>query len=82
MDSAARGPGHERASRPWGTTTDGKEVVAVWTPGVVYPFHFRLLESGATGALGDSFALIALMSAVKLWQPGYETADTPMREWL
>ncbi|KAI0838012.1 hypothetical protein F5Y06DRAFT_269569 [Hypoxylon sp. FL0890] len=69
------GEGGERSTRAANTTSDGKEVVAVfahntsWSMNKVFKFQF--LESGATGVLGDRFALIALMTALKIWYIEY-----------
>ncbi|XXH05722.1 hypothetical protein Hte_012158 [Hypoxylon texense] len=71
LSSEATGQGGERAARSSGATSDGKEVVAVWSHSSSWSaskvFKFQFLESGATGVLGDSFALIALASALKVW---------------
>ncbi|KAI1472365.1 uncharacterized protein F4812DRAFT_408631 [Daldinia caldariorum] len=52
-------------------TSDGKEVVAVWTVNGSWSMNkfckFQFLESGATGVLGDAFALVALVSGLKIW---------------
>ncbi|KAI1803758.1 hypothetical protein F4811DRAFT_523452 [Daldinia bambusicola] len=52
-------------------TSDGKEVVAVWTVNSSWSMNkfckFQFLESGATGVLGDAFALAALVSGLKIW---------------
>ncbi|KAI0112938.1 hypothetical protein F4814DRAFT_420058 [Daldinia grandis] len=53
------------------STSDGKEIVAVWTlngkPSMNKFCKFQFLESGATGVLGDTFALAALISGLKIW---------------
>ncbi|KAL4728477.1 hypothetical protein ACLX1H_005224 [Fusarium chlamydosporum] len=56
-----------------GYTSDGKEVVAVWgnancwkTMSGVGEFQFR--GSGATGELGNMWALMAVMSCMSIWQ--------------
>lgn len=55
------------------STSDGKEVVAVWArTGLWTSLHdvgeFQLLGSGATGELGDRWAVMALMSILCIWQ--------------
>ncbi|KAI1378959.1 hypothetical protein F4677DRAFT_410160 [Hypoxylon crocopeplum] len=75
LSSSAVGQGGERASRSEGATSDGKEVVAAWSYNSSWSaskvFKFQYLESGATGVLGDSFALAALMTALKIWYMEY-----------
>ncbi|KAI1141079.1 hypothetical protein F5Y05DRAFT_298787 [Hypoxylon sp. FL0543] len=69
------GKGGERSSRAANTTSDGKEVVAVFAQNTGWSmykvFKFQFLESGATGVLGDRFALTALMTALKIWYIEY-----------
>ncbi|KAI0181410.1 hypothetical protein GGR52DRAFT_524318 [Hypoxylon sp. FL1284] len=51
-------------------SSDGKEVVASWawnSGSLTKKFKFQFLGSGATGELGDRFALVALASALKIW---------------
>ncbi|KAI1771710.1 hypothetical protein F4818DRAFT_428810 [Hypoxylon cercidicola] len=71
LGSSATGQGGERPARSSGATSDGKEVVAAWSHSTSWSaskvFKFQFLESGATGVLGESFALIALASALKIW---------------
>ncbi|OTA91926.1 hypothetical protein M434DRAFT_396870 [Hypoxylon sp. CO27-5] len=65
------GKGGRRDKRHKGETSDGKEVVAVWTFSRSY-FKFKVLGSGALD-LGGEFALVALMTALDLVclnQPG------------
>jgi hypothetical protein len=63
--------GGSRDVRPHGETSDGREIVAVWADNSSWSrskigkFHF--LGAGATGALGDAWALVAVMSALRLW---------------
>ncbi|KAF4446242.1 hypothetical protein F53441_10084 [Fusarium austroafricanum] len=56
-----------------GYTSDGKEVVAVWGSTSCFKsmtgvgeIHFR--GSGATGELGQQWALMAVMSCMSIWQ--------------
>ncbi|KAI2619643.1 hypothetical protein GGR54DRAFT_602887 [Hypoxylon sp. NC1633] len=71
LGSAATGGGGERATRSEGATSDGKEVVAAWSYNsswsVKKMFRFQFFESGATGVLGDQFALAALVTALRIW---------------
>ncbi|KAH7024593.1 uncharacterized protein B0I36DRAFT_331675 [Microdochium trichocladiopsis] len=55
-------------------TSDGKEVVAVfarvvgWGGGDGTRMRFRYLGTGASGLLGDRWALMAAITAIRLWQ--------------
>ncbi|KAI0910997.1 hypothetical protein F4823DRAFT_587699 [Ustulina deusta] len=53
-----------------GQSSDGKEVVAVWS-GVSMSLskvlRFRFLGSGADGSLGDRWAVMAVASALAIW---------------
>ncbi|KAI1767468.1 hypothetical protein GGR53DRAFT_481993 [Hypoxylon sp. FL1150] len=76
-----RGPGGGRGGkrdvRQEGETSDGREIVAVWStvdsriPEVFWnkkrPFTFQLCGSATTGELGDDFSLVALMTALKIY---------------
>ncbi|KAI1089527.1 hypothetical protein F5B19DRAFT_466942 [Rostrohypoxylon terebratum] len=70
LDGAAAGPGGARAVRGEGESSDGKEVVAVYTANAHFSrnkiFKFQFLESGATGILGEKFALAAVITACKI----------------
>ncbi|KAI0883997.1 uncharacterized protein GGS22DRAFT_166621 [Annulohypoxylon maeteangense] len=70
LGSDSLGPGGERASRSTGASSDGKEVVAVYTANGSFSrnkvFKFQFLESGATGVLGEKFALAAVITASKI----------------
>ncbi|KAI1475786.1 hypothetical protein F4774DRAFT_395865 [Daldinia eschscholtzii] len=52
------------------STSDGKEVVAVWSVNGGWSMtkfcKFQFLGSGATGVLGDTFAIVALISGLKI----------------
>ncbi|KAI1126888.1 hypothetical protein F5Y10DRAFT_243965 [Nemania abortiva] len=56
-----------------GTSSDGKEVVAVWcAAGLGRSFsskcmRFRFLGSGADGSLGQRWAVMAVASALAMW---------------
>ncbi|KAK3313273.1 hypothetical protein B0H66DRAFT_565744 [Apodospora peruviana] len=66
------GRGGPRRARDSGEASDGKEVVAAWsensgmTLSKIIKFHF--LGAGATGELGDDWALMAALSAFRLWK--------------
>lgn len=66
------GRGGSRGARDVGETSDGKEVVAAWsensgmTLSKIAKFHF--LGAGATGEFGDDWALMAALSAFRLWK--------------
>lgn len=66
------GRGGSRGARDVGEASDGKEVVAAWsensgmTLSKIAKFHF--LGAGATGEFGDDWALMAALSAFRLWK--------------
>ncbi|RKU47251.1 hypothetical protein DL546_008842 [Coniochaeta pulveracea] len=66
------GKGGPRGARDVGEASDGKEVVAAWsensgmTLSKIAKFHF--LGAGATGEFGDDWALMAALSAFRLWK--------------
>jgi hypothetical protein len=56
------------------SSSDGKEVVASFVDKTtlsnkVAKFEFQ--GSGATGELGDAFSIIAVLTALRLWQMRY-----------
>ncbi|KAI2605181.1 uncharacterized protein GGS25DRAFT_419057 [Hypoxylon fragiforme] len=65
------GGGSDRTKRAVGWTSDGQEVVAAWSHNNSWSankvFKLQFLESGATGVLGDRFAVVALMTALKIF---------------
>ncbi|KAH9897334.1 hypothetical protein F4778DRAFT_256815 [Xylariomycetidae sp. FL2044] len=54
-----------------GVTEDNEEVVAVWAEHSRWrdakPFEFRFLRSGASGILGDRWAVMAVVTALGIW---------------
>lgn len=66
------GRGGSREARDVGEASDGKEVVAAWsensamTLSKIAKFHF--LGAGTTGEFGDDWALMAVLSAFRLWK--------------
>ncbi|KAH7037343.1 uncharacterized protein B0I36DRAFT_313828 [Microdochium trichocladiopsis] len=68
---AFRGPGGERHARDEGTTSDGKEIVAVWAHNsswsMTKAFKFRFRGSALAGELGERFDLMALMTGLNMW---------------
>lgn len=52
-------------------TADGKEMVAVWAPyagwSLTKAFTFQFLGSGASGELGERWATMAVITALRLW---------------
>ncbi|KAI2464611.1 hypothetical protein F4781DRAFT_412295 [Annulohypoxylon bovei var. microspora] len=70
LGSDSLGPGGERAARSAGASSDGKEIVAVYTANGKFSmnkvFKFQFLESGATGVLGEKFALAVVVTAAKI----------------
>ncbi|KAB5569913.1 hypothetical protein GE09DRAFT_1283111 [Coniochaeta sp. 2T2.1] len=71
-DQPTGGRGGPRGARDVGEASDGKEVVAAWsensglTLSKIAKFHF--LGAGATGEFGDDWALMAALSAFRLWK--------------
>ncbi|KAI0600566.1 hypothetical protein F4775DRAFT_582532 [Biscogniauxia sp. FL1348] len=70
-EDVGAGAGGGRSARPAGSTSDGKEVVAVWTHNASWSmkkaFKFQFLGSGVTGVLGDRWAAAVLVSAIRMW---------------
>ncbi|KAI1761169.1 hypothetical protein GGR53DRAFT_469612 [Hypoxylon sp. FL1150] len=55
----------------WPRSSDGCEIVAVWAHArlsFTKVLKFRFLGSGATGALGDRWAIMAVMTALRMYQ--------------
>lgn len=53
-----------------GRGSDGKEVVAVWANirmSITKELTFRFLGSGATGMLGERWAVMAVVTALRIW---------------
>ncbi|KAK8039122.1 hypothetical protein PG993_007533 [Apiospora rasikravindrae] len=71
IHSEADGVGGTRRARDAGASSDGKELVAVfaevsgWSTSKVVKFKF--LGSGATGEMGPRWALMAVMTALRIW---------------
>lgn len=61
-----------RAARPWATTSDGQEVVAVCAENESMSLNkslkFQFVSSGATDQLGRTWAVLAVASACRIWQ--------------
>ncbi|KAI1506600.1 hypothetical protein F5X99DRAFT_423231 [Biscogniauxia marginata] len=52
------------------SSTDGREVVAVWawpSMSLSKALKFRFLGAGATGALGERWAVAAVITALRIW---------------
>lgn len=53
------------------TSSDGREIVAVWAgagmASVSKVLRFRFLGTGADGSLGDRWAIMAVASALAIW---------------
>lgn len=71
LHGEADGIGGTRAVRDAGTTSDGKEVVAVfgdcssgWRTKVA---QFRFLGAATAGCLGPRFAIMAVITALRIW---------------
>ncbi|KAK8086910.1 hypothetical protein PG994_001884, partial [Apiospora phragmitis] len=71
IHSEADGVGGTRRARDAGASSDGKELVAVfaevsgWSTSKVVKFKF--LGSGATGEMGPRWSLMAVMTALRIW---------------
>ncbi|KAL7623940.1 hypothetical protein AAE478_005497 [Parahypoxylon ruwenzoriense] len=68
METGGGTPG--AAYRGAGQSSDGKEVVAVWSwaaMSVTKTLKFRFLGSGATGVLGERWAVMAVATALRIW---------------
>lgn len=78
LSTEADGVGGTRAVRDPGATSDGKEVVAVWADNARWRENrtgrFQFLGSGATGELGDGFAVLAVATALRIWELGNEAS--------
>lgn len=70
-EAPSGGFGGPRLARQKGESSDGKEVVAAvaMSNSSLSPKYFKLkrLGSGATGELGNHFAIVTLTSALKIW---------------
>ncbi|KAH9884159.1 hypothetical protein F4778DRAFT_787930 [Xylariomycetidae sp. FL2044] len=83
LDGPARsggGGGGKRAEREVGLTSDGLEVVAAWGHDINWSmtqdWKFRFLGSGATGELGDRWAVTAVISSLKIWHLEYQRSSS------
>ncbi|KAK6825101.1 hypothetical protein PG989_013156 [Apiospora arundinis] len=71
IHSEADGVGGTRRARDQGASSDGKELVAVfaevsgWSTSKVVKFKF--LGSGATGEMGTRWSVMAVMTALRIW---------------
>ncbi|KAH8202108.1 hypothetical protein TruAng_003686 [Truncatella angustata] len=83
--SVEAGVGGTRAVRDEGATSDGREIVAAWADNAKWSGNkagvFQFLGSGATGELGERFSVMALVSAVRIWEmineKSLQSAATP-----
>ncbi|KAI1080469.1 hypothetical protein F5B20DRAFT_539327 [Whalleya microplaca] len=75
LGSQAEGQGGDRATRSSGVSSDGKEIVAIWTMNGKWSmnkaFKFQYFGSALTGMMGERFAIVALMTALKMWYQEY-----------
>jgi hypothetical protein len=58
------------SSETSGTTSDGKEVVAVWSyakKSISKSFKFQFLGSGADGGFGERWSIMAVITALQIW---------------
>ncbi|KAH7016716.1 hypothetical protein EDB80DRAFT_703375 [Ilyonectria destructans] len=68
---AGEGGGGSRSERGTGKTSDGKDIVAVWAENSTWTMSkcgkFHFIGAGSTGELGEEWAFMAVMSALRLW---------------
>jgi hypothetical protein len=78
LTAEADGVGGTRAVRDQGATSDGREIVAVWVDNPKWSGNkagtFQFLGSGTTGELGESFGVMAVATAVRIWEMMNETS--------
>lgn len=78
LDTEADGVGGTRAVRDQGATSDGREVVAVWADNAKWSGNkagvLQFLGSGASGVLGERFGVMAIVTAVRIWEMLNETS--------
>ncbi|KAI3320886.1 hypothetical protein HD806DRAFT_505253 [Xylariaceae sp. AK1471] len=71
LSSQLPGGGGERATRVLGSASDGNEVVAAWahnnSMSMTKAFKFQFMGSALTGMMGDRWATLALISALRMW---------------
>ncbi|KAI1420218.1 hypothetical protein F5Y12DRAFT_773995 [Xylaria sp. FL1777] len=71
LSNQAADSGEDRAMRASGSTSDGFEVVAAWahnnSMSMSKAFKFQLMGSVLSGMLGDRGAILALISALRIW---------------
>lgn len=72
LATEADGVGGTRAVRDQGASSDGREVVAVWADNPKWSGNkagaLRFLGSGASGALGGRFAVMAIATSIRIWE--------------
>ncbi|KAI0541710.1 hypothetical protein GGR58DRAFT_455900 [Xylaria digitata] len=64
------GKNHHHSNSALGHSSDGKEVVAVWAGAnmsVSKILRFRFIGSGADGSLGERWAIMAVATALAIW---------------
>lgn len=72
-DDDENGNGNDNNNRHlvWPRSSDGREIVAVWSHArlsLTKVLKFRFLGSGATGVLGERWAIMAVMTALRMYQ--------------
>lgn len=70
-DSSSDPSGSESRRLVWPRSSDGYEIVAVWSHArlsLTKVLKFRFLGSGATGVLGERWAIMAVMTALRMYQ--------------
>ncbi|KAI1404355.1 hypothetical protein F4819DRAFT_139030 [Hypoxylon fuscum] len=69
---------HSAGDLVWPRSSDGCEVVAVWSYArlsLTKVLKFRFLGSGATGVLGERWAIMAVMTALRMYQKQQRNRD-------
>lgn len=65
------GPFKRSDDREHGLTSDGREIVAVWAANSKFSKNkmgtFRFMSSGASGELGEEWAIMAVATILRLW---------------
>ncbi|KAI0200598.1 hypothetical protein F4808DRAFT_460706 [Astrocystis sublimbata] len=70
VSSVGHGHGHSRDQSHGQNHDDGREIVAAWVDGGMFmprALRFQFLGSGADGGLGSRWAIMAVASALAIW---------------
>ncbi|KAH8677487.1 hypothetical protein BX600DRAFT_129489 [Xylariales sp. PMI_506] len=76
LSAESDGVGGTRAVRDTGASSDGREVVAVWVDNPKWTMNragaFQFLGTGATGDLGERFRVMAVITALRIFEQNNE----------